>query len=117
MKSIHNAVTDTLEELELEEHIEYTIRAVREHILYHVTFQERENGNRLAVVSVEYSRDVGDILNDIASVDLCVVRCEGMRPMLAEMIMETLAVTIDPDYFDSDDDATTRSSQPSTPLP
>jgi hypothetical protein len=115
MKSIHNAVTDTLEELELEEHIECTIRAVREHILYHVTFQERENGNRQAVIAVEYS--VGDILNDIAGVDLCVVRCEGMRPMLAEMIMETLAVTIDPDYFDSDDDTTTISSQPSTPLP
>lgn len=125
MRSLENAVTDTLEELELDEHIEYSIREVRENILYHVTFQERDNGNNRCVISVEYSRDASDILDDVAwdgEIDLQLVRCEGIQPMIADMILELLAITLDPDYYDSDDEdddetLSTISSQPLTPPP
>ena len=127
MRSLENAVSDTLEELELDEHIEYSIREVRENILYHITFQERDNGNNRCIISVEYSRDASDILDDVAwdgEIDLQLVRCEGIQPMIADMILELLAITLDPDYYDSDDEeedsddeTITIPSQPSTPPP
>jgi len=132
MRNLENAVTDTLEELELEEHIEHDIHELREGILYHVTFRERENGNNQVVISVEYSRIIGDLLDDESwdgEVEVHIVRREGIGPMMSQMIMELLAITLDSDYFDSEeeeDDETLstprtppplRSSQPLTPPP
>lgn len=127
MLSLENAVPDTLEELELEEFIDYDIREVQEGFLYHVTFQEKENGNNKVVISVEYSRDVSDLLDDDAwdgDVDVYVIQRHGISPMMAEMITELLSITIDADYFDSDseeedsdDETVSLPSQPRTPPP
>jgi hypothetical protein len=127
MLSLENAVPDTLEELELEEFIDYDIREVQEGVLYHVTFQEKENGNNKVVISVEYSRDVSDLLDDDAwdgDVDVYVIQRHGISPMMAEMITELLSITIDADYFDSDseeedsdDETASLPSQPQTPPP
>jgi hypothetical protein len=122
MRSLYNAVTDTLEELELEDHIESHIREVVEDRLYHVTFQEIENGNNRCVVSVEYQPTSGDLLDDDSweeTVNVTMIARDGIQPMMCQLLMELLAITIDADYFDSDDDDDTAStvSQPLTPPP
>lgn len=128
MLSLENAVPDTLEELELEEFIDYDIHEVQEGFLYHVTFQEKDNGNNKVVISVEYSRDVSNLLDDDAwdgDVDVYVIQRHSISPMMAEMITELLSITIDADYFDSDseeeedsdDETASLPSQPQTPPP
>ena len=126
MRSLENAVPDTLEELELEEILEYSIREVQPDILYHVTFQEIRNGNNKVVVSVEYTTETGDLLEDASwegDIDVNIVERHGMGAMTAQVIMELLAVTLDEDYFDSDseeeedsdDETLSIASQPLTP--
>ena len=126
MKSLENAVTDTIEELELEEHIESHIHELEENRLYHVTFQEIENGNNKTVISVEYSTEIGDLMDDESwegEIDVNILSCEGMGPTTAMLLMELLAITLDADYFDSDseeeddsdDETETLPSQPRTP--
>lgn len=128
MRSLENAVTDTIEELELEEHIEYDIREVDQDRLYHVTFQERANGNNRAVISVEYSTEVGDLMDDESwegEIEVDLVSREGMGPMTAQVILELLAISLDEDYYDSDseeeedsdDETESLPSQPRTPPP
>lgn len=126
MKSLENAVTDTIEELELEEHIESHIHELEENRLYHVTFQEIENGNNKTVISVEYSTEIGDLMDDESwegEIDVNILSCEGMGDMMPQLIMELLAITLDADYFDSDseeeddsdDETLSLPSQPRTP--
>lgn len=120
MRSLQNAVTETLEELELEEHVEAHIREVEQDRLYHVTFQEKANGNKRVVISVEYSTEVGNLLDDDEweeSVDVQIVSREGMGPMTAEVIMELLAITLDDTYFESEDEESDdeTASEPRTP--
>lgn len=121
MRNLQNAVTDTLEELEMEDHVDYSIREVSQDRLYHVTFQERRNGNNHCVIAVDYSTQVGDLLDDESwegDIRLTVFRREGVSELTADFIMELLAITLDPDYFDSDDETvSTISSQPLTPPP
>ena len=122
MRNLDNAVTDTLEELELEDIFDYNIREVQEDTLYHVTFQEKENGNNQIVIAVEYSTDTGDLLNDESwegEIRVHIVQRHGIGQMTAEIIMELLAITLDEDYFDSEDedDDDTIVSQPLTPPP
>ena len=126
MRALENAVSDTLEELELDEHVDYSIREVNEDSLYHVTFQERRNGNNRCVISVEYSTQVGDLSDDESweeDIRLTVIRREGLSEMTADVIMELLAITLDPDYYDSEDEESddetlsTISSEPLTPPP
>lgn len=125
MVSLENAVPEVLEELELEEYVDYHIHELVEDKVYHVTFQERANGNNQMVVSVEYSTEIGDLLDDEGweeEIDVKIIRREGMGPMTAELIFELLAITLDEDYFDSEDEAEEDSddetlSQPRTPPP
>ena len=126
MRALENAVSDTLEELELDEHVDYSIREVNEDSLYHVTFQERRNGNNRCVISVEYSTQVGDLSDDESweeDIRLTVIRREGLSEMTADVIMELLAITLDPHYYDSEDEESddetlsTISSEPLTPPP
>lgn len=126
MKSLENAVTDTLEELEMDDYIEGHIREVDEDTLYHVTFQEIENGNNRAVVEVAYMPSMGDLLNDEEwrgeiSVEL-LERQGSFRRTTAQLLEELLAVTLDPDYYDSDseeedsdDETLSLPSEPRTP--
>lgn len=110
----------------MEDHVEAHIREVDEGTLYHVTFQERANGNNRMVVSVEYSTDVGDLMDDESwegELDVELVSREGMGPMTAQVILELLAITLDEDYFDSDseeesdDETLSLPSEPRTPPP
>lgn len=126
MKSLDNAVPDTLEELELNEDIESHIEEIHEDKLYHVTFQEIENGNNRFVVSVEYTPGLGDLMDDESwegEVDLNIIESHGMGNMMPQIITELLAITLDPDYYDSDSeeeedsDDETIASQPLTPPP
>jgi hypothetical protein len=129
MISLENAVTDTLEELELEEHVEAHIREVDQDRLYHVTFQEKANGNNRMVVSVAYSTEVGDLMDDESwegEIEIDLVSREGMGPMTAQVILELLAITLDEDYYDSDsedeeedsdDETESLPSEPRTPPP
>jgi hypothetical protein len=131
MLSLENAVTSTLEELELDEIFEYDIREVQEDTLYHVTFREKQNGNNIVVVSVEYSNPIGeDLMNDEeweGELEVKIIDRYGVAPMMSQLMTELLAISIDADYFDSDDedsddedsDDETLSlpSQPRTPPP
>lgn len=118
MRNLHNAVTDTLEELELEEHVEAHVQEVSENRFYHVTFQEKANGNNQMVISVEYTSEVGDLLDDESwepqLKEVYIVSREGMGPMTAQVILELLAITLDEDYYDTDSDDETL-SLPSEP--
>lgn len=125
MRTLDNAVTDTLEELELEEHIEGHIEEIQEDRLYHVTFQEIENGNNRVVVSVEYIPEIGDLMDDESwegEVEVNIIDSHGMGTMMPQIITELLAITLDPDYYDtdeeeSDDETESIASQPLTPPP
>lgn len=129
MLSLENAVPDTLEELELEEIFDYHIHEVQEDTLYHVTFQMKENGNNYVVMSVEYTREVGDDLLDDEQweedVVVLVHERHGVGPGTTAAMLELLAFTIDNDYFDSDseeeedsdDETASLPSQPRTPPP
>lgn len=125
MKNIYNAVTDCLDDLELDDVLLSFVDEIRTDC-YRVTFQERRNGNNKVVLEVEYFRgstDTSDVLNDanwIEWVDVAIIERDGMRRSTAELLSENLAIHIDPDHFDSedeedDDDSTI--SQPLTPLP
>lgn len=124
MKSLQNAVTDTIEELELEDFVETHIQEVLPGFLYHVTFQDIRNGNKRTVISVRYSSDIDDLLDDESwegEIDVRILERHGMSQSSAEVIMEILAITLDGDYFDSDSedeesDAETL-SEPRTPPP
>jgi hypothetical protein len=129
MLSLENAVPDTLEELELEEILTYDIREVNPDLLYHVTFQEIQNGNNKVVISVEYTTEISDLLDDESwegEVDVKIVARHGMSETMAEVLMELLAITLDEDYYDSDsseeeedsdDETLSLPSQPRTPPP
>ena len=130
MLSLENAVPDMLEELEVDDIFDYDIHEVQEDTLYHVTFQEKENGNNKIVMSVEYSRQVGDDLLDDddweEDVEVLIVERHGVGPGMALMMLELLCITIDNDYFDSDsedeeedsdDETLSLPSQPRTPPP
>lgn len=127
MRSLENAVSDTLEELEVEEFLEAHIHEVHEDVLYHVTFQDKRNGNNRVVISVRYFREVGELLDDESweeEVEVDIIQREGIGRAAAEVLMELLAISLDEDYFDSDsedeeeedsDDETL--SEPRTPPP
>jgi len=127
MRSLENAVPDVLEELELDDYIDYHIHEVVENRLYHVTFQERENGNKRMVLCVEYTSEVGDLLDDESwepeLKELFIVSREGIGPGTATMILESLVLAIDEDWFDSDsedeedsdDETESLPSEPRTP--
>jgi hypothetical protein len=128
MLSLENAVPDMLEEIELDDIFDYDIREVQEDTLYHVTFREKENGNNYVVMSVEYTREVGDDLLDDEQweedVEVLVIERHGVGPGTTSAMMELLAFTIDNDYFDSDDEeedsddeTVSLPSQPRTPPP
>ncbi len=124
MMNIYNAVSDTLAELDM--NVDSHIRQENGH--YFVTFQSRRNGNNQIVVRVTYNTSPGNVLDDEEweeSVDVELVEHPGFRQSSAELLVEYLASTIDPDYFDidsdsedeSDDDDETIASQPLTPPP
>lgn len=128
MISLENAVPDVLEELELDDYIDYHIHELVEDKVYHVTFQERENGNKRMVLCVEYTSDVGDLLDDEdwepELKEVSIVSRDGIGPGTATMILESLVLAIDEDWFDSDsedeeedsdDETASLPSQPRTP--
>lgn len=113
-----------LEEIELGDIFDYDIREVQENVLYHVTFQEKENGNNYVMMSVEYTRNVGDDLLDDEQweddVTVLMVERHGVGPMTAQAMLELLAFTIDNDYYasdseESDGETASLPSQPRTP--
>ena len=124
MRSLQNAVTDTVEELELNDFLDTHIQEVLPGSLYHVTFQDIRNGNKRTVVSVRYSSQISNLLDDESwegELDVRILERHGMSQSSAEVIMELLAITLDSNYFDSDSedeesDAETL-SEPRTPPP
>jgi len=124
MRSLQNAVTDTVEELELNDFLDTHIQEVLPGSLYHVTFQDIRNGNKRTVVSVRYSSQISNLLDDESwegEIDVRILERHGMSQSSAEVIMELLAITLDGDYFESDSedeesDAETL-SEPRTPPP
>jgi hypothetical protein len=107
MKSLANAVTQTLEELEVEEFMEAHIHTIREDELYHVTFQMKANGNKNVILSVEYRRTMGPLLDDESwegNERVLIVERNGTTRMAAKFLLEFLAITLDEGYFDSDDE-------------
>ena len=127
MKSIYNAVPDTLEELELEEFFEYDIEEIGQRH-YRVTFKEKENGNNKVVIEVIYLygiviRDNSALLDDNAWsewIESEIVDRHVVSRAMAETIHELLAITIDDDHFDSDDDesiVSQASTLPPSPIP
>jgi len=120
MKSLENAVTDTIEELELEDFVESHIQEVLPGSLYHVTFQDIRNGNKRTVISVRYSSDIYDLLDDESwegEIDVRILERHGMSQSSAEVIMEILAITLDGDYFDSDSESEEESDDETLPEP
>lgn len=130
MRSIENAVTECMEDLELGDVITTSIRELEDDRLYHITFQRNDNGNNRVVISAEYSTETGDLITDEGwedSVNVTVIERHGISHAMSEVLCESLALCIDPDYFDSDseeeeedsDDDETLSigSQPLTPPP
>lgn len=128
MRSLANAVSEVLEELELEEHVEAHIREVVQDAVYHVTFQEKANGNNRMVLGVEYTAEVGNLLDDEdwerELKEVYIVSREGIRPGTASMILESLVLALDEDWFDSDsedeedesdDETLSLPSEPRTP--
>lgn len=117
MKSLSNAVPEVLEEMELTEFYDHHIHEVRPDVLYHVTFQDKRNGNNRLVVSVEYTNDTNLLEWWEENVHLEIVENNGFRPAFVDILLEELEVAIDPDYEESDDDAASTISQPLTPPP
>lgn len=129
MKSIHNAVTDCLEELELEEIFAPDIEEIGQR-KYRVTFQEIRNGNNKLVIEVEYFygfNERGSVLDDDDTtewIESRVIDRHGVSSMTAQIIDELLAISIDDSHFDSDseeeDDISTvsqLSTRPPSPIP
>lgn len=126
MMNIYNAVSDTLAEMDM--NVEAHIREENGH--YFVTFQSKQNGNNKIVVKVTYSvTHSNDVLDDDdwdETVEVELLEHTGFRRTSAELLVEYLASTIDPDnYFDIDSDSEdeeesddeTIASQPLTPPP
>ncbi len=132
MKSIHNAVTDTLEDLEVEQYCEAFIHSINPYT-HRVTFQERRNGNNKVVIEVEYCRGINlassrfVTLEDDAWhewIEIEIVERHGVSATTANVLYEGLAFQIDETHFDSDDEdegsddeTISIASQPLTPLP
>lgn len=124
MMNIHNAVSDTLNDLDM--NVEAHIREENGH--YYVTFQSKQNGNNRIELRVTYNVTSGNnVLDDDweETLDVQLLEHPGFRRTSAVLLMEYLTSTIDPDYFDidsdsedeSDDDDETIASQPLTPPP
>ena len=127
MMNIYNAVSDTLAEMDM--NVEAHIREENGH--YFVTFQSKQNGNNKIEVKVTYSvTHSNDVLDDDdwdETVEVELIEHSGFRRTSADLLVEYLASTIDPDnYFDIDsdsededdsDDDETIASQPLTPPP
>lgn len=110
MKSIQNAVTDTLEDLELEDYCEALIHMVNTST-HLVTFQERRNGNNKVVIEVEYCRGLNLASSRFITLDddawhewleIDIVERHGISEMTANVLYEGLAFQIDNTHFDSD---------------
>lgn len=125
MKNIYNAVTDTLEELELEA---YCIGSVEELRLakYRVTFQERRNGNNKVVIEVEYCTGINLASSRFTHLDedavdewieIEIVERYGLSEMTATLLYEGLAFQIDETHFDSDSEMEDDSDDETLSLP
>lgn len=126
MVSLENAVPEVLEELEMDDYLEFHIQECVENTLYHITFQDKANGNKRMVLCVEYTSDVGDLLDDEdwepELKEVFIVSREGIGPGTATMILESLILTLDDGWFDSDsedsdDETLSLPSEPRTPPP
>lgn len=105
MMNIYNAVTETLEELDM--NVEAHIRQENGH--YYVTFQSKTNGNNRIEIKVTYvvTHD-NDVLDDDdwdETVEVELLDHPGFRRDTAVLLMEYLTSVIDPDYFDIDSDS------------
>ena len=128
MKNINEAVSDCLVDMDLQAFMKSYIHEVIQDKMFHVTFRSRTNGNVEVVICVEYSMEIGDLMEDDdweGSVELEVIDRRGITEESAEIMCENLAFQIDPDYFDSDseyddesdDETMSIASQPLTPPP
>ena len=129
MISLENAIPDVLVELEMDDYLEFHIQECVENTLYHITFQDKANGNKRMVLCVEYSSEVGDLMDDESwepeLKEVSIVSRDGIGPGTATMIVESLILTLDEGWFDSDsedeedsdDETLSLPSQPRTPPP
>ena len=129
MKNIYNAVSDCLEDLELEGHCDASIQEISTE-KYRVTFQERRNGNNKVVIEVEYCRGLNLASSRFVTLDddawhewieIDIVERVGISEITANILYEELAFQIDETHFDSesedDDETLSIASQPLTPPP
>jgi hypothetical protein len=127
MKNIYNAVSDCLEDLELEAHCDASVAEIHAQ-KYRVTFEERRNRNNKVVIEVEYCRGLNLASSRFVTLDddawhewieIGIVERDGLSEMTASVLYEGLAFQIDETHFDSEseDDGETTVSQPLTPQP
>ena len=93
MKNVHNASSDVLVELDIEEH--YRVSVEDENAgMYRVTFQSKQDQNNYCIIRVHF------LFND--DVVVTVHERSGMNHHFAHVLKEELAIAIDPDHYESD---------------
>ena len=87
MKNIHNAVSDTMDDLDLYDFITYEIDDIRNI----VTFRYKDNANKFLHLRVsERNRHVY----------VMYAGSEGLTDSFRTVLFESLAISLDPDYYD-----------------
>lgn len=93
MKNVHNASSDVLVELDIEEY--YTAAIADENDgVYRVTFQSKQDQNNYCILRVHY------LFNN--TVVVTVHERSGMNHHFTHVLKEELAIAIDPGHYDSD---------------
>lgn len=89
MNNLHNALSDMLQDMDIGDHYQSAVHEVNDTLSF-ATISAKINPNKFVVISVEC----------IKKVEVKILEHKHISPMFAQLILENLAIQINPDYYD-----------------
>jgi hypothetical protein len=90
--NINSALSDMIQDMDIGDQYSGSVRVIEDGH-YEVTITAKQNANKFAVFDVEYySTNTRVIVN--------LLRRSQLSPLFTEMLLENIAIQIDPNYYD-----------------
>ena len=89
--NIHNALSDMLQDMDISEHYEGAVRELSP-ASYDVSISAKLDPSKTVMFGVRYD-------NNFQKVEVKILSHTHFSPMFAQLILENLAIQINPDYY------------------
>ena len=89
LNTIHNALSDMLQDMDIAEHYQGTVHEVNDTLSF-ATISAKIDPTKAVVISIELTNKV----------EVKILEHKHMSPMFAQMVLENLAIQINPDSYD-----------------